>query len=81
MHGERLRKVAAALHLSLMGSVCRCYPAPARPTPRDVRGHSASVGLPAVPVPRNNHPTADSIALRGQLATIPGSPGLVPVNR
>jgi cytochrome c peroxidase len=67
MHGEGLRNLAAALLLSPLALMCGCRStvgAQPQGTPVAIQ---VPLGLPPVPLQRENHPTANTIALGRQL--------------
>ena len=67
MHCEGLRDLAAALLLSPVGLICGCHTtigAQPQGTPVAVQ---VPLGLPPAPIPRENLPTANSIALGRRL--------------
>jgi cytochrome c peroxidase len=67
MHSEGLRNLAAALLLSPLAVICGCNgTAGAKPIGTPVAIH-VPMGLPPVPVPSDNQPTASSIALGRRL--------------
>ena len=67
MHSERIRNLAAALLLSSLALICGCH-ATTRAQPEGPPvAIQAPLGLPPVPLPRENHSTANSIALGRRL--------------
>lgn len=66
MHSERLRNLTAGLFLSPLALVSGCHApsAQAKGTPIAIE---VPLGLPPVPLTRENHPTANSVALGRRL--------------